>query len=460
MSAPAARLSERSRLEPSQPGRCQPESGRAGPTGESGLPRLLPPSAQMAAAEPRDYVDVAAHLRRHGLPRFRGAALIEQAGAAGLTGRGGAAFPMARKLAAVAAAGRPVIVVGNAAEGEPASSKDAALLWFAPQLVLDGLQAAAEAVGARTAYLYLHAADRQKGPDLAGHVRMALASRSAAGTDRASVELVEAPPRFLAGEETALVAMINGRAARPRDKTRRVVERGVGGRPTLVQNVETLANLALIARHGAAWFRGVGTADEPGSVLCTVRDASGRVRIVETAIGTPLHRLVWLGDDVQALLAGGYHGGWLAAGVARQLSLSNADLRPAGAMIGAGVLVALPAAYCGLAETAHVARSLALESAGQCGPCRNGLPAIAAALAAVARPRPAERELADIRRWAGLVAGRGACQHPDGTVRFVASAVKVFAGEIAEHGRGRCTAMRSDQFLPLPAAPLSESDWR
>ena len=465
MSVLAPRLPEHSRPEHSrpefgQPDHGQPASGRAVPAGESGLPRLLPPSAQMAAADPRHSLDFTAHLRRHGLPRFRGAALIEQARTAGLTGRGGAAFPVARKLAAVTAAGRPAIVVGNAAEGEPASSKDAALLWFAPQLVLDGLQAAAEAVGARTAYLYLHAADRQCGPDLAGHIRMALASRSAAGIDRASVELVEAPPRFLAGEETALVAMINGGAARPRDKTRRVVERGVGGRPTLVQNVETLANLAPIARHGAAWFRGVGTADEPGSVLCTVRDPGGRVRIVETAIGTPLHRLVWLGDDVQALLVGGYHGGWLSASVARQLSLSNADLRPAGAMIGAGVLAALPAAYCGLAETAHIARSLALESAGQCGPCLNGLPAIAAALAAVAEPRPAEGELANLRRLAGLVAGRGACHHPDGTIRFVASALDVFAREIAEHGRGQCTATRSDQFLPLPAAPLSESDWR
>ena len=431
----------------------------AAPAGESGLPRILPPASETAAAQAQAGLDFAAHLRRHGLPRFRGAALIEQAGAAGLTGRGGAAFPAARKLAAVAAAGPSAIVVGNAAEGEPASSKDAALLWLAPHLVLDGLQAAAEAVGARTAYLCLHAAPR-RGSDLAGHVRAALASRLAAGTDRVGVQLVELPARFLAGEETALVARINGGPARPRDKARRVFERGVDGRPTLVQNVETLAHLALIARHGAAWFRSVGTADEPGSVLCTVRGPDGRARVVETALGTPLGRLLPLGDDVGAVLAGGYHGGWLTLDEARRLSLCNADLRPAGAFVGAGVLVALPAAYCGLAETAEVARSLALESAGQCGPCFNGLPAIATALAAVARPRPAERDLASLRRWAGLVTGRGACHHPDGTVRFVASALRVFAAEIAEHSRGRCTATRREQFLPIPAAPLTELDWR
>ena len=102
--------------------------------------------------------------------RFRGAALIEEAGAAGLTGRGGAAFPVASKLAAVATAGGSAVAVANGAEGEPASSKDAALLWYAPHLVLDGLQLAAEAVGARTAYLYVHAAPT------------AAAARPAAGT--------------------------------------------------------------------------------------------------------------------------------------------------------------------------------------------------------------------------------------------------------------------------------------
>jgi NADH:ubiquinone oxidoreductase subunit F (NADH-binding) len=439
------------------PGR--PKIGNGAAAGESGLPRILP-SVAGPAAEPAVCLDFAAHVRKHGLPRFQGAALIEEAATAGLTGRGGAAFPVARKLRAVAA-GREAVVVGNAAEGEPASSKDAALLWLAPHLVLDGLQAAAEAVDARSACVYVSRSDPRGGPDLAGRLRTALAGRAAAGTDRVGVRLIDAPARFLAGEESALVARINGGAARPSFKGRRVVERGIGGRPTLVQNVETLAHLALIARHGAAWFRSVGTQDEPGSMLCTVRDADGRARVVETPIGTQLDRLVKLGDDVQAVLAGGYHGGWLTLAAARRMSLSNADLRPAGATVGAGVLVALPAAYCGLAETAQVARSLAMESAGQCGPCLNGLPAIATALSAVAKPRPAEGELVSLRRWAGLVTGRGACHHPDGTVRFIATALRVFAAEIAEHSLGRCTATRHEHFLPqLPAPSLTESDWR
>lgn len=431
---------------------------------EPDMPRLRPASGRgpndgTAVLEPG--LDLVAHLRRHGRARFRGAALIEQVQAAGLTGRGGAAFPVATKLAAVAGAEGSTVVVANGAEGEPASSKDAALLWYSPHLVLDGLQLAAEAVGAGMAYLYVHAgSDASGGPDLPWHLRTALAQRAAAATDRVSVELVEAPPRFLAGEETALVSRINGGAARPADKEHRVFQRGVGGQPTLVQNVETLAHLALIARHGAAWFRSVGTRDEPGSMLCTVRDADGQVQVVETALGTPLSWLMELTDDVQAVLSGGYHGGWLSVSDARRLALSNADLRPAGAIAGAGVLAALPTSHCGLAETANVARSLALESAGQCGPCFNGLPAIAAALAELAKPRPAEASLANLQRWAGLLNGRGACHHPDGTVRFVGTALRVFAAEIAEHAAGRCTATQRAPFLPVTAPPETESDWR
>jgi NADH:ubiquinone oxidoreductase subunit F (NADH-binding) len=163
-------------------------------------------------------------------------------------------------------------------------------------------------------------------------------------------------------------------------------------------------------------------------------------------------QLLRLDDQVQAVLVGGYHGGWLSVAQARELRLCNADLRPAGASVGAGVLAALPVSACGLAEIARVVRYLALESAGQCGPCLNGLPRIAAALAVVARPRPARAELADVSRWAGLVTGRGACHHPDGTIRFVASGLRVFSNELAEHRRGRCTGFRPTAFLPLPAA--------
>ena len=417
----------------------------------AGLPRLLP-----AAPE-----DLRAHLARYGPTPYRSqpGALIEDIEASGLTGRGGAAFPVYRKLAAVARAGARQgrkVVVANGAESEPASRKDELLLRVAPNLVLDGLQLAAEAVGAAEAHLYLH---RAPGPE----ILRALAERAARGLDWLAVTITQAPPRFLAGQETAVVNRLGGGPALPTFQPPRVSERGLGGAPTLVQNAETLAHLALIARYGPRWFRAAGTAAEPGSMLTTIYRPGVRTQVVEAEIGTPLRTLLGDGDGVpraQAWLVGGYHGTWLPLPDAAGITLDNASLRRFGAAAGAGVLAALPSDRCGLTEAARVTGYLAAESAGQCGPCLNGLPRIAAALAELAGPGHRRQTRADLQRWAGLVEGRGACNHPDGTVRFVRSALTVFEPEIHRHARGQCSATNRRPFLPLPdGLPTSEEDW-
>jgi NADH:ubiquinone oxidoreductase subunit F (NADH-binding) len=394
----------------------------------------------------------------YGYPPYRDSLrmLIDAIESAGLTGRGGAAFPTHRKLTAVASQKGDPVIVGNAAEGEPASNKDKWLLWACPHLVLDGLQLAAETIGAQRVHLYVHRNQR-----LLKRLHFALAERAAAGLDRIAVDLVTAPPRFLAGEETAVAHRVEGGAALPRFGIQRVFERGVDGAPTLVQNVETLAHLALIARYGADWFRTVGTEQEPGSMLTTLRRADGSGGVDEIAIGAPIADLLRLDQHpAQAVLVGGYHGAWLPIERAKLLTLSNADLRPLGAAVGAGVLAALPTDRCGLVESAKVVQYLALESAGQCGPCLNGLPRIAASFTQLAdqRSTPATRD--DLLRWSQLVERRGACHHPDGTVRFLRSALTVFAGEVALHQSGRCSAATDQLFLPIPtASPGQKNDW-
>jgi len=414
----------------------------------TGIPRLLP-------SDGRSHAALDTHLTSFGPVPYldQPGRLIQVVRDAGLTGRGGAAFPVHRKLEAVAAArtGRPV-AVANAAEGEPASRKDATLLLTAPHLVLDGLQLTAEAVGATRAVLYIR-------DDLRASTRLEIhvSERFARGLDRIAVEVVSAPIQFLAGQETALASAVSGAAALPRFTPPRVFERGVDRRPTLVQNVETLAHVALIARYGSAWFRGAGLPDEPGTMLCTLHNASGPVMVAEAAIGTPLASLLDI-SQATAVLAGGYHGTWIPAAQASAMALSNASLRPADASAGAGVLAALPANRCGLVETARVARYLAAESAGQCGPCRNGLPSIAAGLAELAGltgRRPRSSVAADVSRWSRLVEGRGACHHPDGTVRLVRSALRVFADEVRQHQQGRCSAPLGRPFLPTGAEPVT-----
>jgi NADH:ubiquinone oxidoreductase subunit F (NADH-binding) len=428
----------------------------------AGLPRLLPRTPE----------DLRAHLARYGSTPYRGqraGALIDDIEVSGLTGRGGAAFPVYRKLAAVARArGGRKVIVANGAESEPASRKDELLLRIAPNLVLDGLQLTAEAVGATEAHLYLHGAARPE-------VLRALAERASRGLDGLAVTITQAPPRFLAGQETALVNRLAGGPALPTFQPPRVSERGLGGAPTLVQNVETLAHIALIARYGPRWFRAAGTDAEPGSMLTTVYPVEGKARVVEAEIGVPLRHLLDSGPGVQAWLVGGYHGTWLPMPDGAGVTLDNASLRRFGAAAGAGVLVALPADRCGLTEAARVTGYLAAESAGQCGPCLNGLPRIAAGLAELAGAGHRKQTRANLERWAGLVTGRGACNHPDGTVRFVRSALTTFAPEIARHARGQCSATNHEAtnhgatnhgatnrkpFLPLPdGMPTSEQDW-
>lgn len=415
------------------------------------LPRLLPPLAQV----PEGLRD---HIARFGRPP-QSPSLISLAADAGLTGRGGAAFPVHRKLAAVKAASedsrRRSVIIANGAETEPVSDKDATLLWLAPHLVLDGLQLAAAAVRASRAIVYVNAHRRG---DVGVALTRALTERAVAGLDTVPVEVIQAPPRFLAGQETALVSHLAGGPAIPQFPVPRITERGLANLPTLVQNAETLAHLALIARYGPQWFRAVGTRQEPGSMLCTIRRADGAPRVIEVPLGVPLIELT--GPGHSAVLIGGYHGTWLPAEKAKDLTLDNRALKRHGARVGAGIVVALPEGRCGLAETAWVVRYLALESAGQCGPCLNGLPRISEAMAELAGPRPRAKTKSDVERWCGLVTGRGACHHPDGTAGLVRSALATFGPELDRHARGICSATNHDPFLPVPdTAPTREADW-
>jgi NADH:ubiquinone oxidoreductase subunit F (NADH-binding) len=374
--------------------------------------------------------DLHEHVETFGpLPEIPGELLLRQVEASGLTGRGGGGFPTAAKLQALAGR-RGAVVVANGNEGEPLSEKDAWLLSWAPHLVLDGLLLAARAVGARQTYL---ATSR---PELAESLRDAVRVRG----DRIEVALSER--RFVSGEESAVVSVVGGGPTLPRDKLVRVYERGVHGRPTLVSNVETLAHLALIARFGAGWFRSAGTEEEPGTMLVTATGAVGRPGVFEAPMGMALTALLdgMDADQPRALLVGGFHGAWIPGRAVERLDLSRTSLSVFGGSPGAGVVSVLGRADCGLVRSAAIAGYLARQSTGQCGPCVNGLPRMADTLDRLARGVRDRRLVAEVDRLRDLVAGRGACSHPDGTARFVGSTMKVFADEVDLHLAGGCSA--------------------
>jgi NADH:ubiquinone oxidoreductase subunit F (NADH-binding) len=358
--------------------------------------------------------------------------LVRVIEASGLTGRGGAGFPSATKLRSVSR-GRRTVVVANGTEGEPASAKDEILMIRNPHLVLDGLEAAAGLVGAGESYI---AVARDSHAAIAA-LEVAVAER----TDRARAEIVRVPDRFVTGEESAVVHWLNDGQATPTG--RRPFERGVHGRPTLVQNVETLAHLALIVRYGAAWFRTAGTSGEPGTALATVLGAVRTPGVIELEIGTTFgeafDRCGGLSERIQAILVGGYFGSWIAPDL--DVALSDEALRRRGASLGARTMVALPGSVCGLAETSRVARYMAGESAGQCGPCVFGLAALADAFESIAKCDDSVDDALDrIPRLHAQIARRGACAHPDGTLGLVMSALDVFASEVEVHRSGCCTA--------------------
>jgi len=256
---------------------------------------------------------------------------------------------------------------------------------------------------------------------------------------------------YVTGEESALIHELNGGRAVPTFVPPRPFQRGYRGRPTLIQNVETLAQLALIARFGPAWFRELGTDADPGTALVTISGAVAAPGVYELAFGTPMQDLIEAAggatEPLQALLVGGYFGTWVQAAPALELRLAREDLRSVGCALGSGVLIALGVGSCGLTESARVIDYLARQSAGQCGPCVFGLRAIADGMAALADGTVPASETRRLRARAVEVRGRGACHHPDGAVRFVQSALSVFAEEVERHRLGRCEGR--PPYLPL-----------
>jgi NADH:ubiquinone oxidoreductase subunit F (NADH-binding) len=432
-------------------------------TAHTGLPRLL------VGVPAEGAMSLQAHLDTHGEPpsarrrdrrwpigdpvdRRSVAALIDQIEQAGLGGRGGAAFPMAKKMRTVTAArGKPIVVV-NATEGEPASLKDRTLLEKLPHLVLDGAALAARAIGADEAILCAC----ESAPVGLERAARAIGERERLPGQWPRIVLNVAPAGYVAGHESALVNYLNGGAAKPTFSPPMPYERGVRRRPTLVNNAETLAHVALIARHGPRWFRELGLSDQPGSTLLTLSGPLAYPGVYEVEYGASLSSLMDAAggttSHVRAALFGGYAGTWVDGAALPTLTLSNAHLTPHRATLGAGVVLLLSEDACPVAETARVTRWLAQQSAGQCGPCVHGLDALATTLEQVVSGNVGSRASARVEQLSALVSRRGACSHPDGTVRFVMSAVEVFAEELADHARhGACDACARPPELPLPA---------
>jgi NADH:ubiquinone oxidoreductase subunit F (NADH-binding) len=351
-----------------------------------------------------------------------------------IRGRGGAGFPFARKVATAVESGRRRVLVVNASEGEPGSAKDSALMMTAPHLVLDGAETVARALGVN----HLRVIVAGERPAVRPAVEQAIVERADAG-QRFRYDVLSTSGGFVGGQARAVVELLEGRENLPVTAWEPEAVSGFRGRPTLLSNAETFAQVAALVALGPAAYATAGTPEEPGTTLLTVAgDGPGGV-VLEVPLGAGLAdvlRLCGYEPDVSVLL-GGYHGTWLAPEQAATRRLTRADLATVGATIGAGVVLPLDPQSCPVTLTAAVVDYLAGQSARRCGPCKNGLPALAEACARLAEgagPLATARAV----RLTELVNGRGACAHPDGTVRLVRSLLRNFGAEVAAHERGRC----------------------
>ncbi|MCB5164152.1 Fe-S-binding domain-containing protein [Streptomyces bambusae] len=354
--------------------------------------------------------------------------LLAHLAASGLRGRGGAGFPAAVKLRAVRDAGPAAVVVANGEEGEPGSVKDRWLLRARPHLVLDGLAQAAAITGAARGYVYL------SDPVAADRVRRALAEHPPA----LPVEVVAAPHTYVAGEETAVVRRIDGGPALPAAKPPRPFERGVGGAPTLVANVETLARIALTAARPGQRTR---IARSTLVTLAAAGPGAAPPALLEVPYGVTLSDLaaeIGVPGPGGALM-GGLFGGLVGA-PALGLALDPDALAAAGTALGCGAVRFLPAGACPVAVAADAVAHLAAESARQCGVCVSGTAAVGGALAALTAGTARPGVLDDLERWSGGLRGRGACGLLDAAAGLAGSLLRAFPGPVRSHLAAPCPA--------------------
>jgi NADH:ubiquinone oxidoreductase subunit F (NADH-binding) len=388
---------------------------------------------------------LAAHRQQYGvLPEVDLPTMAAMTHRARLRGRGGGGFSFTTKLHATSLGRKRAVVVVNLSESEPGSAKDTALAITRPHLVLDGAAAAAHALGTREIHLALSGKRSQAAEVMA----RAIAERN----DDLTWQPHTGAPRFVAGQSRAVIELLAGRPNQPVTASGPESADGHRGRPTLLSNAETYAQLGLLTLVGAEAYCRLGSSAEPGTTLLTLSvvgagSGSGSApEVVEVDYGTPWRQVLPLAAQGRASLVGGYHGAWVSWADLASSTVSIDEMGALGATLGAGAVLTPHLGDCPLLFSTRITRYLADQSARKCGPCFNGLPALAEAVGAIAN---GSGGAAQVQRLSRLVAGRGACSHPDGTVRMVASMLSTFPEEVAAHAKGEClSTSRSPDSLP------------
>lgn len=416
--------------------------------------------------------------------------IIADIEASGLRGRGGAGFPTGRKWRTVcvyeSGAIEPPTVVVNGAEGEPGSFKDRAILERDPYRVLEGALVAAHAIGADTVVVAL----RRSFDEVRDRVERAAAELRAAGwLEHLDLQIVSGPEEYLFGEETALLEVLDGRDPFPRiaPPYRRGVDeiedpntdahgstRSAAGielagptpenvaPPTLVDNVETIANVPGIVSEGVDWFRSLGSEASPGTLVCTITGATARAGVGEVAMGTSLREVIDRigggprpGRTVRGVLTGVSNAVVTEAQLDTPLTYEAMDAIGAG--LGCGAFIVFDDEADFVAIAAGVARFLAVESCGQCTPCKQDGLALAELLDAVCRSDADEHTLESIDDRLTTVADSARCNLASQYQLVLRSILDQHGDQVAAHAEGRAGPVDPEVIAPIERLERGEA---
>jgi len=377
--------------------------------------------------------------------------LIQIVSDAGLRGRGGAGFPTAKKWQLTREAPeQPRYLVLNGGEDEPGSKKDRVLLENLPHLVLEGTLLGAYAIGASKAYLYINA----RYDDALKTIQAALAEAKKAGYYGKNVlgsgfdleiEVVPAPHNYVAGEDTAVIEVIEGKKAWPRQKPPFPVTVGLFGKPTAINNVETLANVPPIVLKGADWYRQFGTAESTGTMIFSLNDDVNRPGVYELPFGTPLRYLIEEcgggikgGQKIKAIMPAAPSSAFLSP---EQIDtpLDHNSMREAGSALGCGVVKLVAEGTCIIEELIKIADFFATESCGQCPACRMETSSLAMMLKKVQAGQGGLPMLEQFGKILAFNKGKGFCNLIAMPGPPIESAIKLFTADFEAHlTTGKC----------------------
>jgi NADH-quinone oxidoreductase subunit F len=377
--------------------------------------------------------------------------VIQSISEAGLRGHGGAGFPAGKKWALTRECTEQTrYLVLNGGEDEPGSKKDRVLLENLPHLVIEGVIIAAYAIGAARAFLYINAryetATKALADALAEARRAGYLGQNILGSNFSlEIEITPAPHNYVAGEDTAALEVIEGKKPLPRQKPPFPVTVGLFGKPTVVNNVETLANVAPIVLNGSAWYRNFGTSESPGTMIFSLGDDVNRPGIYELPFGTPLRYLIEQcghgikGEKrIKAIMPAAPSSAFLAADRLDTPLEANA-MREAGSALGCGVVRVIGEDSCMVEEVLRISEFFMAESCGQCPACRMETNTLTMLLKKVQQGQGGQPMLEQFGKVLAFNKGKGFCNLIAMPGPPIESALQLFPEDFAAHlATGKC----------------------